>query len=353
MAKWVILLRVNMKPESVPGRPRHSVKLIAAGLTSLALVALVGCSSNNSSSDASPSVMASSDPSSTPSSTVTPAPVIDSIDGVKVTEKEGAAPTIEAPIPFSVSELKTRVISEGTGPVIAEGATVELNYLGMNARTGEIFDSSYARSSSATFSLNQVITGFAKGLAGQKIGSKVLLVIPSSEGYPQGQPSAGIDASDTLIFFCEIINGLTKIDLSAMNPNPAGFPSVSGDDGLKVSTAGVAVPATTTAVDLVTGTGAAVADDSTITLKYAVYNLADGSSLYSSMNETPGSVEYAKLVTALKTGLKGHKAGSRVMVVAPAAEAYPNGNTAMKIEKGTNLVFIVDLLMVTKTATQS
>ncbi len=43
-------------------------------------------------------------------------------------------------------------------------------------------------------------------------------------------------------------------------------------------------------------------------------------------------------------GLTGQTVGSRVLLIVPPADGYPDGNASPKIEKGTTLVLVVDLL---------
>ncbi len=53
----------------------------------------------------------------------------------------------------------------------------------------------------------QVIKGWDQSLVGQTIGSRLLLVIPPDLGYgSQGNSSAGIKGSDTLVFVVDILD---------------------------------------------------------------------------------------------------------------------------------------------------
>ena len=52
----------------------------------------------------------------------------------------------------------------------------------------------------------QVIRGWDDGLVGQRVGSRLLLSIPSELGYgDRGVPQAGIRGGDTLVFVTEIL----------------------------------------------------------------------------------------------------------------------------------------------------
>ena len=51
----------------------------------------------------------------------------------------------------------------------------------------------------------QVITGWDKGLVGQTVGSRILLVVPPAEGYgTKGSPPL-IGPKDTLVFVIDIL----------------------------------------------------------------------------------------------------------------------------------------------------
>ena len=52
-----------------------------------------------------------------------------------------------------------------------------------------------------------MIAGWDEGLVGQTVGSQVLLVVPPDKGYGKdGQPSAGIKGTDTLVFVVDILD---------------------------------------------------------------------------------------------------------------------------------------------------
>lgn len=110
------------------------------------------------------------------------------------------APKITVQSPFSVDQTVVETLVEGDGPVVAETASVTVCYVGVNGRNGTEFDSAYQTGSPVDFPLNGVIKGFSKAIAGQKVGSKVGVAMTSADGYAQGQPSAGIEPGDTLIF---------------------------------------------------------------------------------------------------------------------------------------------------------
>ncbi len=85
-------------------------------------------------------------------------------------------------------------------------ATVSVCYMGVNGRDGSVFDSSFQRGAPVDFPLTGVIAGFQKAITGQKVGSTVAVAVTSADGYPSGQPSAGIRPGDSLIFAIKILD---------------------------------------------------------------------------------------------------------------------------------------------------
>jgi FKBP-type peptidyl-prolyl cis-trans isomerase len=137
-----------------------------------------------------------------------------------VSTAHGSAPAVT--IPKGVTPPKTltvKTLIKGSGPAVTKGQTLVTQYTGVNWRTGQVFDSSWARGTLFSFQVGatpaQVITGMDKGLIGQTVGSRVMLVIPPSDGYgSSGQPQAGITGTDTLVFVVDI--------LGAVGPGSAG-----------------------------------------------------------------------------------------------------------------------------------
>ena len=116
------------------------------------------------------------------------------------------APSVEVGAPFSVTQTQVKTLTAGDGPVVAPTATVSVCYMGVNGRDGSVFDSSYQRGAPVEFALDQVVPGFQKAIAGQTVGSTVAVAMVSADGYPEGQPAAGIEPGDSLIFAIKILD---------------------------------------------------------------------------------------------------------------------------------------------------
>jgi peptidylprolyl isomerase len=114
-------------------------------------------------------------------------------------------PTVTIPAGPVPTEYAIETLIQGSGEVVAEGATVVVNYEGVNWNTGEVFDSSFDRGSPATFSTGAVIAGFRDALVGQKIGSRVVVIVPSDLGYGEAGSGDKIKAGDTILFVVDIL----------------------------------------------------------------------------------------------------------------------------------------------------
>ena len=129
------------------------------------------------------------------------------------------APTITIPKNATApTSLVTKPLIQGTGATVTKGEDLVAQYVGVNWRTGKVFDSSWSRSLPYSFKIgaspSQVIKGWDLGLVGQKVGSRVLLVIPPSDGYGSaGESQAGIKGTDDLVFVVDIVG--------AVSPNAA------------------------------------------------------------------------------------------------------------------------------------
>lgn len=129
------------------------------------------------------------------------------MENVTVVGDFGKKPNLEFVEALASPNLEIEVLVEGDGQVVEAGDEIICNYLGQ-VWGGEVFDNSYDRGQALDFQIGvgMVIRGWDEGLVGQKVGSRVLLSIPSSLGYGEyGVPQAGIRGGDTLVFVTDIL----------------------------------------------------------------------------------------------------------------------------------------------------
>ena len=127
-----------------------------------------------------------------------------------VTMNEGKPATITVPKGVKApTKTVVQPLVEGTGPEVKQGQTVRVAYTGALYKDGSVFDSSASRPEQPYFDFpvgqGQVIKGWDNGLVGQKVGSRVLLVIPPADGYGAAGSPPKISGTDTLVFVVDIL----------------------------------------------------------------------------------------------------------------------------------------------------
>jgi peptidylprolyl isomerase len=267
----------------------------------------------------------------------------------------GKKPTLAKGEGDPPKELKAEVISEGDGAKLKKGDAAEVHYLGQEYDETKPFDNSFDRGEpfSLTLGAGGVIQGWEKGLEGQKVGSRVELVIPPDLGYgKQGQ--GDIKANATLVFVVDILKGIT-IPASAKGTEVAqdniGLPKVgTNTDGKEPKVTmpkDAAPPKKLVASYVLEGDGAVVKNTDNVVVNYVAL-LWEGGKKFDNTYDTGKAATFPldqMTVKGLKDGLAGKKAGSRVLLVLPPDQAFGD-QEQQGIPKNSTLVFAVDILAV-------
>ncbi|MFE7793175.1 FKBP-type peptidyl-prolyl cis-trans isomerase [Streptomyces sp. NPDC057460] len=267
--------------------------------------------------------------------------------------KFGEKPTLSKGQGDPPKELKTQVISEGDGAKLKNGDAIQVNYLGQAWDSTKPFDNSFDRKQpfDLTLGAGMVIKGWDQGLLGQKVGSRVELVIPPDLGYgPQGQ--GDIKPNATLVFVVDILKA-TQIPTSAKGTEVAqdnvDLPKVgTNTDGKAPS---VKVPEKTDPPKklvsnyILESDGDVIKETDSVVVNYVGLLWKDGKTFDSTYAQGKTQTFPLAQVTlkGLKNGLVGKKLGSRVLLVIPPDQAF--GDKAQQsIPAKSTLVFAVDLL---------
>lgn len=118
-------------------------------------------------------------------------------------------PTVTMPGNNPPAQLVTQLLVKGDGPVVRAGDGITVHSLGVLWRNGKVFDSTWRTGHPADFTIGNgsVIRGWDSSLVGQTVGSQVLLVVPPDQGYgDNGNATAGIGGTDTLVFVVDILD---------------------------------------------------------------------------------------------------------------------------------------------------
>lgn len=106
-----------------------------------------------------------------------------------------------------VPELQITDIKEGSGEVVAAGATITAHYTGAVAASGQVFQTSHDFGKPVSFGLHQVIKGWTDGVPGMKVGGTRRLLIPADQAYGDRPPyGSGIPANAALVFDIELVS---------------------------------------------------------------------------------------------------------------------------------------------------
>ncbi|GEA89915.1 FKBP-type peptidyl-prolyl cis-trans isomerase [Cellulomonas cellasea] len=247
----------------------------------------------------------------------------------------GEKPEITFPEAEPPTELTTDVISEGDGPEVAETDLIVADYLGQ-VWDGKVFDNSYdpkgeGEAQPLIIPLSELVPGWAKGLAGVKVGSRVLLSLPPEEGYgEEGNEQAGIEGTDTIVFVVDVRDSYgadAKAQADAAPDAAAAAsvaPQVTGELGSEATVtvpAGSPEPTEVVTTVLATGTGDPVVEGNLV----AQYSGVDwaGSSIGSSWEDGTPQLFPVSPEQPTFAGLVGVPLGSRVLLQIPSAEASP------------------------------
>lgn len=103
-------------------------------------------------------------------------------------------------------KLQYKILKEGSGSLVKEGSSPEINYTG-KFLDGQTFGSSEQAGSSITIPLDHTISGFSKGLVGMKEGEKRRLFVHPELGYGM---SGQLPPNSLLIFDIEVVKADAK-----------------------------------------------------------------------------------------------------------------------------------------------
>jgi peptidylprolyl isomerase len=306
---------------------------VISALPLLAAVALAGCGGSSSNSSAAPAVT--------------------------VSGTFGKAPAVNIPAQKAGSKLTVKTLVHGNGQTLARTDAFLGNYAIYlwSGTSHKLLQSTFKTGGKPTLFAGTLLPGLETALIGQKMGSRVLAVIPPKEGFgTNGDAQAGIKGTDTLVFVVDMIKDF------AGNASATGQQVSNGGSGLPTVTAGAAgsapaikvpsgnPPANLTTKVLIKGTGPAVADGDTVVVQYVGAIWRNGYQFDSSWKRsTPFGFTIgaspSQVIKGWDQGLAGQTAGSRVMLVIPPAYGYGKTGSPQAHIKGTDtLVFVVDIL---------
>jgi peptidylprolyl isomerase len=306
---------------------------------------VAGCSSSPSSKSASSSSSAS-------------AAATDTYTAVTVTGAFDKAPKVTIPKVTGSGNLLTKTLIQGSGAKLTTADGMIANYVAYDwsGKTSKLLGSSYTAGSPSLF-VGQLLPGLETALIGQKLGSRVLAVIPPKDAFgTTGNSQEGIGAKDTLVFVIDMDSTFPTTTVPGTQSTTVGgvLPTVTPPKTGSTAGPTIAIPAKTTAPTalqvktLITGSGATVKKGQDLAVQYTGVIWRTGKVFDSSWSRNQPFttvIGEGQVIKGWDTGLVGKTVGSRVMLVIPPAQGYGTTGASQAGIKGTDtLVFVVDIL---------
>ena len=125
----------------------------------------------------------------------------------QVRVRPGAEPVVRGAGPVR-ARPGVRVLVRGSGPVLRPGRVFVTNYVAAQWATGRITDSSYRRGGPSGFVLapGAVPPGWAAGLAGLPVGSRVELVVPRDPGFTMTPGGIGAPPGRAAVYVLDLLD---------------------------------------------------------------------------------------------------------------------------------------------------
>lgn len=115
-------------------------------------------------------------------------------------------PQITIPPKAPPTTYSATVLKLGEGEQVTEGATVTVEYRGVEWASGRTFDSSWYSDDLVRMPTSSFLESIGDAIVGQTVGSQVMVIIPPEFGYgEEGNRELGIEADDTMVFVVDIL----------------------------------------------------------------------------------------------------------------------------------------------------
>jgi len=267
----------------------------------------------------------------------------------------GTDPVITIPNGKPSPDMIVRTVIPGHGPVIQSGDYVLFNVQGkVWAGDREVVDSYTDRQPQGLPLRSPSALPAWRRLAGQRVGSRVLMVVPPRDGFGRrGDPQANVVGTDTLVFVFDLLGAMREKahaggTVVPYHPGP-DLPRVGWGSRGPVITPPAAVrpPAALTRRILVRGHGQPVRKGQTVVVQYTGVVWRTGKTFDSSWARGfPESflLGAGQVIPGWERGLAGVPAGSRVLLVLPPGLGYGQAGNPPDVDGHDTLIFVVDIL---------
>lgn len=251
---------------------------------------------------------------------------------VTVEGEIGFPPELSFDVPLAVTEPSVEVISEGTGPEVADGRAVLVDYYAESGADRSLIGETFS-SEPKPYLLSADALGLDlyQGLRGQRVGSRVLQLVP------------GVDGAASTVAVFDILP--TRAWGEPVDPRE-GLPIVELDaDGAPTITLPQTEPPAQAVVQpLLRGDGPQVTAGQIVTVQFTGVTWTDGAVFDTSWgpDDLPTSfpIGVGTLIEGWDAGLVEQTVGSQVLLIIPPALGF-GGESELADQ---TLVFVVDIL---------
>ena len=268
----------------------------------------------------------------------------------------GQQPAVTIPAKSAGTNLAVKTEIQGNGPALGKTDAFVGNYVVYiwSGATHKLALSTYKTAPQVLS--GTLLPGLETALRGQKMGSRVLAVLPPKYAYGStGNSQVGVTAKDTLVFVVDMIKDFTATASASgthVSSGGNGLPTVTATAG---SAPTVKIPSTKPPTKLVVktliqGSGPPITKGQEVITQYVGVLWRTGKVFDSSWaHGAPFGFQFdatpAQIIPGWDKGLVGVKAGSRVLLVIPPADGYgKTGNSSAGIKSTDTLVFVIDVL---------
>ncbi|GAB4096131.1 FKBP-type peptidyl-prolyl cis-trans isomerase [Brachybacterium horti] len=302
--------------------------LLSTALAATAAIGLAACSKDDSGSSA-------SDGGSDGGGAA-------ALSGVDVSDDLGSEPTVSFTAPLSIDAADARVIAAGDGATLAEGDTVIMRSMYVDASTGETLQSWWQGAPAGGLQVT------SDGLGAEAFAFFQTVTVGSRFAMAGWQQDSSGNAV-SLVQVGDVDRVVSPLRAEGAEQKPSGsYPKVTlGKDGAPAidGPGSGDAPAKTVREVLIEGTGDTTRKGDYLTMHYTGWAWETGEQFDSSWERgAPFSFVQGQgqVISGWDDNLLDLKVGSQVMLVIPGDEAYP-ADSGSELA-GQTLIFVVDVL---------
>jgi len=265
----------------------------------------------------------------------------------------GTDPVISIPNGTPADRLTVCRLGSGTDQVVRPDDYVLVNVEGKVWAGDRTVVDSFTNRAPQGLPLSTAMPAW-RHLAGQTVGSRVLMVVPPKDGFGStGNPAAGVTGTDTLVLVFDVLSALSPGATANGTPQPyhptATQPRVgNGPHGPTITVPHGVTPADRLAVTVLRkGTGAPITNGQTVVTQYTGVVWRTGKVFDSSWQRgIPQTfvLGTGQVLPGWEQGLGGLPVGTRVLLVVPPEFGYGTTGRPPDVDGGDTLVFVIDIV---------